>query len=164
MARPSPLSPKEGPRDRIMLWDLYDKELVQTLSMSDLDLVESLTWSPDSRQLAFIGTGQGQSDLYVMDVHTGERRQLTGTPEREDHPSWSPDGQRIAFSTKYRNQFDIKIYDLAEGSAHTAISSPTDDLWPQWLPERQQAALSSPPATKSTTSSSITSTRDANSA
>ena len=126
---------KEGPRDRIMLWDLYDKELVQTLSMSDLDLVESLTWSPDSRQLAFIGTGQGQSDLYVMDVQTGERRQLTGTPEREDHPSWSPDGQRIAFSTKYRNQFDIKIYDLAEGSAHTAISSPTDDLWPQWLPE-----------------------------
>ena len=126
---------KEGPRDRIMLWDLYDKELVQTLSMSDMDLVESLTWSPDSRQLAFIGTGQGQSDLYIIDVQTGERRQLTGTPEREDYPNWSPDGQRIAFSSKYRNQFDIKIYDLAEGAAQTVIASPTDDLWPQWLPE-----------------------------
>ena len=128
---------KEGPRDRIMLWDLYDKKLMQTLTMPDLDLVEGLTWSPDSRQLAFIGTGQGQSDLYLIDVQTGERRQLTGTPEREDYPSWSPDGQRIAFSTKYRNQFDIKIYDLAEGTAtaHAAISSPTDDLWPQWLPE-----------------------------
>ncbi len=126
---------KEGPRDRIMLWDLYDKELVQTLSMPDMDLVEGLTWSPDSRQLAFIGTGQGQSDLYIIDVQTGERHQLTGTPEREDHPNWSPDGQRIAFSSKYHNQFDIKIYDLAAGTAHTAISSPTDDLWPQWLPE-----------------------------
>ena len=126
---------KEGPRDRIMLWDLYDKELVQTLSMPDMDLVESLTWSPDSRQLAFIGTGQGQSDLYLIDVQTGKRRQLTGTPEREDYPNWSPDGQRIAFSTKYRNQFDIKIYDLTENVAHAAISSPTDDLWPQWLPE-----------------------------
>ena len=126
---------KEGPRDRILLWDLYDKELVQTLTMPDMDLVESLTWSPDSRQLAFIGTGQGQSDLYLMDVQTGERRQLTGTPEREDHPSWSPDGQRIAFSTKYRNQFDIKVYDLTEDAVRTAIASPTDDLWPQWLPE-----------------------------
>ena len=126
---------KEGPRDRIMLWNLYDKELVQTLTMPDLDLIESLTWSPDSRHLAFIGTGQGQSDLYIIDVQTGERRQLTGTPEREDYPNWSPDGQRIAFSSKYRNQFDIKIYDLAEGTAHVAISSPTDDLWPQWLPE-----------------------------
>ena len=126
---------KEGPRDRIMLWDLYDKELVQTLTMPDMDLVESLTWAPDSRQLAFIGTGQGQSDLYIIDVQSGERRQLTGTPEREDYPSWSPDGQTIAFSTKYRNQFDIKIYDLTGDVAHAAISSPTDDLWPQWLPE-----------------------------
>lgn len=126
---------KEGPRDRILLWELYDKELVQTLTMPDMDLVESLTWSPDSRQLAFIGTGQGQSDLYLMDVQTGERRQLTGTPEREDHPSWSPDGQRIAFSTKYRNQFDIKVYDLTEDAVRPAIASPTDDLWPQWLPE-----------------------------
>lgn len=126
---------KEGPRDRIMLWNLYDKELVQTLTMPDMDLVESLAWAPDSRQLAFIGTGQGQSDLYTIDVQSGERRQLTGTPEREDYPHWSPDGQRIAFSSKYRNQFDIKIYDLTKGTAHTAISSPTDDLWPQWLPE-----------------------------
>lgn len=126
---------KEGPRDRIMLWDLYDKELVQTLTMPDMDLVESLTWAPNNRQLAFIGTGQGQSDLYLIDVQTSERRQLTGTPEREDYPSWSPDGQRIAFSTKYRNQFDIKIYDLTEDTAHAAVSSPTDDLWPQWLPE-----------------------------
>ena len=126
---------KEGPRDRIMLWNLYDKKLVQTLTMPDLDLVEGLTWSPDSRHLALIGTGQGQSDLYIIDVQTGERRQLTGTPEREDYPNWSPDGQRIAFSSKYRNQFDIKIYDLAEGTTHAAISSSTDDLWPQWLPE-----------------------------
>ncbi len=126
---------KEGPRDRIMLWNLYDKELVQTLTLPDMDLVESLTWAPDSRRLAFIGTGQGQSDLYIIDVQTGERRQLTGTPEREDYPNWSPDGQRIAFSTKYRNQFNIKVYDLTEDVAHTAISSPTDDLWPQWLPE-----------------------------
>ena len=136
---------KEGPRDRILLWDLYDKELVQTLTMPDMDLVESLTWSPNSHQLAFIGTGQGQSDLYVIDVQTGERRQLTGTPEREDYPSWSPDGQRIAFSTKYRNQFDIKIYDLTKDVAHTAISSPTDDLWPQWLPEGNKLLFVSTP-------------------
>lgn len=126
---------KEGPRDRILLWNLYDKELGQTLTMPDLELIESLAWAPDSRQLAFIGTGSGQSDLYIIDVETGARRQITGTPQREDHPNWSPDGQRIAFSAKYRNQFDIKIYNMADGESHTAISGPTDDLWPQWLPE-----------------------------
>ncbi|MDP6700848.1 MAG: peptidase MA family metallohydrolase, partial [Candidatus Latescibacteria bacterium] len=126
---------KEGPRDRIMLWDLYDKELGQTLTMPDLELIESLAWAPDSRQLAFIGTGYGQSDLYVIDIETGERQQLTGTPQREDHPNWSPDGQSLAYSAKYRHQFDIKAYDFATGTAHTIVASPTDDLWPQWLPE-----------------------------
>ena len=28
---------KEGPRDQILLWSLYDKELGQTLAMPDLD-------------------------------------------------------------------------------------------------------------------------------
>ena len=126
---------KEGPRDRILLWNLYDKQLSQTLVVPDLELIENLAWAPDSRHLAFIGTGYGQSDLYTIDIETGERRQLTGTPQRENHPSWSPDGRYIAFSAKYHNQFDIKIYDLAEGVSHTAISNPTDDLWPQWLPE-----------------------------
>ncbi|MEE2874327.1 MAG: peptidase MA family metallohydrolase, partial [Candidatus Latescibacterota bacterium] len=126
---------KEGPRDQILLWSLYDKELGQTLAMPDLELIESLAWAPDTRELAFIGTGSGQSDLYTINVDTGERRQITGTPQREDHPNWSPDGQHIAFSSKYHNQFDIKIYDMAEGTSRTVVSNPTDDLWPQWLPE-----------------------------
>lgn len=126
---------KEGPRDQILLWSLYDKELGQTLAMPDLELIESLAWAPESRELAFIGTGSGQSDLYTINVDTGERRQITGTPQREDHPNWSPDGQHIAFSSKYHNQFDIKIYDMAEGTSRTVVSNPTDDLWPQWLPE-----------------------------
>ena len=72
---------KEGPRDQILLWSLYDKELGQTLAMPDLELIESLAWAPESRELAFIGTGSGQSDLYTINADTGERRQITGTPQ-----------------------------------------------------------------------------------
>ena len=61
--------------------------------------------------------------------------QLTGSPQREDHPTFSPDGSKIAYSSKYNNQFDIKIYDIETGQITPAIASPTDDLWPQWLPE-----------------------------
>ena len=125
---------KDGPKDQILLWDLYDKKLQQSLSFDHIELIEALDWSPDSRRLAFIGTGYGQSDLYLLDVDSGQLQQLTGTPQRDDHPAWSPDGTRIAFSSKHKNQFDIKIYDLESGEVHTAVASPTDDLWPQWLP------------------------------
>jgi len=126
---------KEGAKDLILLWDLYDKELVKTLVFKNIELIESLDWAPDSRRLAFVGTGYGQSDLYFVDVETGELRQLTGTPQRDDFPTWSPDGTQIAFSTKSKNQFDIKIYDLVTGRTSIVVASPTDDLWPQWLPE-----------------------------
>ncbi len=126
---------KDGARDRILLWDLYDKDIVKTLRVDNIETIESIHWAPDSRRLALIGTGYGQSDLYVLDVYDETLQQLTGSPQREDHPVFSPDGSKIAYSSKYNNQFDIRIYDMATGEAHTAIASPNDDLWPQWLPE-----------------------------
>ena len=90
---------KDGPRDRILLWDLYDKEVVKTLRVDNVETIESIDWAPDSRRLALIGTGYGQSDLYTLDVYTEELEQLTGSPQREDHPTFSPDGSKIAYSS-----------------------------------------------------------------
>ena len=126
---------KKGPKDVVLLWDLYQKKLQQTLRFDNLEIVESLAWAPDSRQLAFVGTGYGQSDIYIVDVATGGLKQVTGTPQRDDYPAFSPDGTKLAYSAKYHHQFDIKIHDLESGETRTAISSPTDDLWPNWLPE-----------------------------
>ena len=126
---------KKGPKDRILLWNMYDKELESILDFDDLEIIESLDWAPDSRRLAFVGTSSGQSDIYFVDVGDRQLTQITGTPQREDHPAWSPDGRRIAFSAKYRSQFDIKVHDLDTGKTRPLITSPTDDLWPQWLPE-----------------------------
>ncbi|MBM3276939.1 MAG: PD40 domain-containing protein [Candidatus Handelsmanbacteria bacterium] len=126
---------KKGPRDVVLLWDLYDKKLKATLELKGLQIIESLDWAPDSRRLALVGTGDGQSDIYVADTATGQSQQLTGTPQRDDFPAWSPDGQRLAFSAKQQGQFDIKVYDFPSGKTQTLIATPTDDLWPLWLPE-----------------------------
>ena len=126
---------KKGPRDIVLLWDMYDKDLKKILKFDQVEIVESLAWSPDSRQLAFVGSSFGQSDVYLVDVGSGNVRQLTGTPQREDHPAWSPDGTKLAYCAKVDNQFDIKIYDLETDQTAVAIASPTDDLWPNWLPE-----------------------------
>jgi len=126
---------KKGPRDRILLWDMYDKRLKKSIDFSELEIIESLDWAPDSQRLAFVGTGSGQSDIYFVEVDDGDLTQITGTPQREDHPAWSPDGSQMAFSAKYRGQFDIRVHDLESGRSRPLITSPTDDLWPQWLPE-----------------------------
>ncbi|MBI2503911.1 MAG: PD40 domain-containing protein [Candidatus Latescibacteria bacterium] len=126
---------KKGPRDVVLLWDLYDKKLKETLEFDELEIIESLDWAPDSRRLALVGTGDGQSDIYVVEVASRQLQQITGTPQRDDYPAWSPDGNHLAFSAKQQGQFDIKIYDFQSGKTQTLVDSPTDDLWPLWMPE-----------------------------
>jgi hypothetical protein len=125
---------KKGAADVIVLWDLYDKEIVDALTFEDLEIIEGLDWAPDSRRLAFIGTGFGQSDVYVVDIESGDLTQLTGTPQRDDQPSFSPDGRRLAFSSKRGGQFDIKVYDFDTQRVSTLLATTADDLWPKWLP------------------------------
>ncbi len=126
---------KKGPKDIILFWDLYDKRLEQSLSFDDLEVIEALTFSPDSSRLAFVGSGYGQSDIYLIEVGSGALTQITGTPQRDDYPAFSPDGKKLAFSSKYGSQFDIKLYDLSTGKSKVVIQGPTDDLWPKWFPE-----------------------------
>lgn len=57
---------------------------------------DSLVWSPDGNQLAFVGIIEGPtSDLYVYSAATGEVDRLTSGPSQAYQLSWSPDGETI---------------------------------------------------------------------
>ena len=56
--------------------------------------------SPDGRSLAFVSTrGAGSTDIHLLDLQSGEVRNLTETPGGDYRPSWSPDGRMLAFSS-----------------------------------------------------------------
>jgi TolB protein len=75
------------------------------------------TWSPDSRQLAFIRTDEsvGQSRVFVTTVDGARTRPLVGDlqldPEAtfESDPFWSPDGKRIVFVRGARLYSDLYV-------------------------------------------------------
>ena len=56
-------------------------------------------WSPDgSRVVLDAPTRDSAGDLFVVDVATGKRRLLLGSPELDQPAAWSPDGRRILFT------------------------------------------------------------------
>lgn len=55
-------------------------------------------WSPDGSRIAWIGSKDSGSQLYVLWLDSGRIAQLTNSPQAPSNPSWSPDGTRIAFN------------------------------------------------------------------
>lgn len=58
------------------------------------------TWSPDGTQIAFQTNRDGNWEIYVYDVATGEERNLTNAESSEMYPNWSKDGQVVHMSDR----------------------------------------------------------------
>jgi tricorn protease len=75
-----------------------------------------LTWSPDSKHLAFTDK---RLALWVLDVETGgARRVTTSSYSYQDryYPAWSPDGAFLAYSRYESNRLrTVYLYDVGTG-------------------------------------------------
>ena len=66
-------------------------KLLPLTTLSGIEGPPSL--SPDGNQVVF----RWHDDIYLKQVDSESRRQLTDTPVRENAPTWSPDGRYIAY-------------------------------------------------------------------
>lgn len=53
-------------------------------TLSVIEETQGAIWSPDSQHVYYIGRGETSSDIWVFDIATGEKRNLTDTPDREE--------------------------------------------------------------------------------
>lgn len=92
-------------------------------------------YSPDGTQVAFIQNGDGNTNLGILDLQSGDIRALTRFEDGTQvfTPRWSPDGQTIAFSI-YRPGAtrDIATIPAQGGDWAIAIASDGDDRDPCW--------------------------------
>ena len=74
-------------------------------TLADSDRIETFpALSPDGRQVAFVewmegSGGEPAGDIVLVDLETGERRNLTRSLEFDAYPVWSPDGAWIYYSS-----------------------------------------------------------------
>jgi len=86
--------------------------------------VFSSALSPDARFAAVTNRG-GQEDLFVVEIATGEIRQLTNDVARDRGVFWSPDGKQIYFYSQ-RDEKRYEIWSInADGSNLTRVTHTT---------------------------------------
>ncbi len=90
----------------IAIADVASREVERTLDLGEVGAASSLAWSPDGSVIALSGQKGGITDLYLVNVGTGEVQQLTDDRWAEIHPEFSPDGRTIAFATDRNGDLD----------------------------------------------------------
>ena len=81
----------------------FAQEVMTPKLLWDLGRVGGGALSPDGKTLVYsvtrydVGSNNGSSDLYAVDVASGETRQLTNIDESEHSAQWHPSGERVGF-------------------------------------------------------------------
>ena len=71
--------------------------------------------SPDDTRIAYQSGRTGDTEIWLLDVRTGEERQLTHSPGPDTRPDWSPDGKQIVFRSARDGASRLWIADVQSG-------------------------------------------------
>lgn len=85
-------------------------------------------FSPDGRWLAYTEDDDAKSiNLRLLDLATGESRDLTTGSGVNHEPAWSPDGRRLAYvSTAPNGYFNVFVMEIADGKPGAVTPITTD--------------------------------------
>jgi Tol biopolymer transport system component/tRNA A-37 threonylcarbamoyl transferase component Bud32 len=88
----------------------------------------SASWSTDGRRLAYVSTrglvpfDRGYESLNILDVNSGDRRELRPKLLWFQQPQWSPDDLRIIVKGKdFDGRFGLHVIDLATGHSEPIV-------------------------------------------
>lgn len=106
--------------------------------------VQSTPLPPYARgRIAFASNSDGDFEIYVLDMVTGQMTQLTNNTASDRSPAWSPDGRLIVFSSDRSGNDDLYVMsaacpDLPGGCEANAVQLTSDgamDRFPAWSPD-----------------------------
>lgn len=120
-----------------------DGESPRTIATSREPLM-SPAWSPNGKQLAYVGYERGRSAVYIQSVDTGQVRKLLSEKGINGSPSWSPDGKQIAMTLSFENNPDIYIVDSETGGSRRRLTNHYGiDTEASWSPDGQHLLFTS---------------------
>ena len=142
-------STKHGDRDALVLWDVDSSRVVGRYQFDSLVGIISPAWSPGGDRIAFSAlTLGGISDLYLLELRTGELVRVTDDPYEDLDPAWLPDGGALVFSSDRaaggdegaRNLYSVA---LAGGKVRPLTRGRWLDEAPRWDPRSGRIMFSS---------------------
>ena len=103
--------------------------------IDDFDYVESSgTWSPNSREFAFVAISKGRNILIIKEALTGKTIKelpLKGV-QAFSNPTWSPDGKTITVVGLVEGQTDLYSVNINTGKVEQLTNDVYSEMLPRW--------------------------------
>ncbi|MBI2383549.1 MAG: Tol-Pal system beta propeller repeat protein TolB [Gammaproteobacteria bacterium] len=103
----------------------------------------SPAWSPDRKQLAYVGFERNRSAIYIHTLATGELKKIVSERGINGSPAWSPDGTQLAVTMSFEQNPDIYVIDIASGARRRLTDHFAIDTEAAWSPDGREIAFTS---------------------
>lgn len=127
---------------------VYDIESRSSVNLTNTPTFEAdPLFSPDGKQILFVGATNGSNDAYVMDVDGSNVRRLTDHPAVDAFPVLSPDGTQVVFdSNREGENSDIYLKNLDDDAPPvklTQLASNEEHRANCWSPDGTRMVITS---------------------
>lgn len=95
----------------------------------------SPAWSPDANYLAYVSYETGRPGIFLQNVYSGQRRQLTAFKGLNGAPAWSPDGSKLAIVLSKDGNPELYLVDLTSFKISRLTHHYGIDTEPEWSPD-----------------------------
>ncbi|MCU1757542.1 MULTISPECIES: Tol-Pal system beta propeller repeat protein TolB [Pseudomonas] len=115
-----------------------------TLQRSDYDGARAVTllqsrepilsprFAPDGKRIAYVSFEQKRPRIFVQNIDTGHREQVTNFEGLNGAPAWSPDGSKLAFVLSKDGNPDIYVMNMASRQITRVTNGPGINTEPFW--------------------------------
>ncbi len=96
--------------------------------------IMSIDWSPDNSKLAYVSYEKIRSGIFIHDLNTNNRTQITNYKGINGFPSWNPNGRSIVMSLSKDGSSDIYIYELSSQKLFKVTNDKRfNETEPSWI-------------------------------
>ncbi|RKU27101.1 hypothetical protein C6499_12425 [Candidatus Poribacteria bacterium] len=114
--------------------NILTEELTQYFKL-DYDNVTSPDYDGSGERVIFSALKEGQTDLYIIELLTGEIERLTFDSFNDTHPSWHPTTRKIVYTSERGGKNRLVLIDLNRGTERLLTNGTYNAISPTWTPD-----------------------------
>ncbi len=101
------------------------------------------SWAPDGENIVYTSFETRRPAIYMENLRTRARQQLTNFPGINSSPTFSPDGRKLAMVLSKDGNAEIYVMDVASRALTRVTNHYAIDTEPSWMPDNHTLLFTS---------------------